>query len=94
MRFQLYDRLNLKGWLNIIRRLLALNIDSPRCLSRYSFAETNKVAADIADPAHVLTPWQAARIAFTAETDGVSLIPFRQSAAMAAQTFRVKDIEK
>ena len=62
-------------------------------LPHYSYADINRSALELADAVHILSLWQAACIAFTSETAAGSRVPFRQSAALVAQYFRVEDID-
>ena len=93
VRFQLYDRIPFATWLSIVYRLQESNINSPYDFSRYSYAEANRLAVELADAVHILALWQGACIAHTSESAAGTLLPFRQNAAIAAQAFRVANID-
>ena len=92
-RFHLYDRLPFEGRLPIIRRMGEEDITSPWAFAKFSFAEATLFAARLADSSLIMALWQFFCVAFTSERAEWSIIPFRQSASMVAQKFRVKDID-
>ena len=93
VRFQLYVWINFAECLRIINRLLSVNIDSPWKLAHHSYKDINRISLELADSVNILSLWQASCIANTHGTSAGSLIPFRRSAALVAQYFRVGDID-